>query len=194
MAAEDTIVVKEAYYVYRITFGNKITAPKTDINKLILSQGEPVGTKDTESDSGLRCRTGLGDDVKGDILTLDDIHHVCKICCADGITAEKDDGALSYLLGCYVSERMIEELDNCSCSEVRSADTDNNQYIGISPDLLSGLSDTRELFLIVVGGKVEPAEEIISGAVLLVEHVMSNLYLRFHSLDCFFTADERKYV
>ena len=50
MAAEDTIVVKEAYYVYRITFGNKITAPKTDINKLILSQGEPVGTKDTESD------------------------------------------------------------------------------------------------------------------------------------------------
>ena len=47
MATEDTIISKEAYYVYRITFANKITAPKTDLDELMLDQGVQMTVKDT---------------------------------------------------------------------------------------------------------------------------------------------------
>ena len=62
---------------------------------------------------------------------------------------------------------MAKCFDRCSCAEIGSADTDHDQYIGIALDLLCCLLDTIELILVVIYGKVDPSEEIISLAGLL---------------------------
>ena len=85
---------------------------------------------------------------------------------------------------------MTEHLDNCTCSEVGTADTDNNKNFRIALDLLCCLLDPCKLVLIIVDGKIDPSKEIISCSLLGNKKLLRVFRDLFHVLN-FMIRDKR---
>ena len=54
---------------------------------------------------------------------------------------------------------MSQEFDRSSRSQIRSADTDHEENIGILSDLLCRFFDACEFFFVIVNRKVNPSKE-----------------------------------
>ena len=123
-----------------------------------------------ESQSRLGGCTGLGDDVYGKVLAVNEGNHLAEICRADGVADEVDLGGVLFQT---VVQRGPDSLDNCSCAEVGTADADNDEHLAVSLYLCGSLLDACEFFLVIVNGQIQPAEEVVSGAVSVYQLLMS---------------------
>ena len=58
----------------------------------------------------------------------------------------------------------LEKLDHGAGAQIRAADADDHQRLGVAADLLRGGLNAGKLLLVIVHGEVDPAEKIVSGA------------------------------
>ncbi len=118
--------------------------------------------EDTESDRRLGGRTGLGDDVDGEISSLDHVHQMGQIGAAHIAAAEIDLRRFADLGADNIVEAVLQEFDRGSCAEIGSADADDDQDIGLLSDLLRRFLDAGKLFLVIIDRKSSPANVIIA--------------------------------
>ena len=88
---------------------------------------------------------------------------------------------------------MGKEFDRRASAQVGSADPDNNKNIGVLANFGGCFADARKFIFIELGRKIEPAEKVVPGAVLLVQHIVCLLHLRFKSLNLF-VRNKRKNI
>ena len=70
---------------------------------------------------------------------------------------------------------MVQALDGLHYStgtQIRTADTSDEQHIGIRTDLLCGLFDAGELFLVISNRQVKPTQEVIAETSLGLQLLM----------------------
>ena len=60
----------------------------------------------------------------------------------------------------------LDGLDHSACAQIRTADTGDEQHIGIRADLLRSLLDAGKLFLVISNRQVQPTQKVIAGTSL----------------------------
>ena len=78
---------------------------------------------------------------------------------------------------------MIVAVHQLHCSagaKIAAADTDDHKSIVIPADAVSNCMDMCQLLIAVGNGQVDPAKEVITGAVAIDQHLMSCSHLFFH--------------
>ena len=110
-------------------------------------------------------------------LALGELDDVVQGGGRDRVAAEVDLRAVGGL----VVVQTLDSLYHSAGAEVRSADADNYKYLGILLYLLCDGLYSGELFLVIVDGKVDPAEERIACARAVMKLFMSGGYLRLNS-------------
>ncbi|MNN78500.1 hypothetical protein D3C81_1950590 [compost metagenome] len=91
------------------------------------------------------------------------------VCRADVVAGKIYFRCLALIFGKVIVEGMRKCLDGSACPQIRTADTDNNQHIGITLDLLGCLLNTGELFLVVCIREIDPAQEIRAYSSLVMQ-------------------------
>ena len=81
---------------------------------------------------------------------------------------------------------MTQEIDGCTCSQIRAADTKNEQNIRITLDLGCCLLNSRKLLLVVVDRKIYPSKKIVSGTRSGNQKFLRRKYLTLNILNFFF--------
>ena len=76
----------------------------------------------------------------------------------------------------------LDGLDHSAGTQIAAADAGNHQHLGVLTDLLGSFLDADKLFLVVIAGQVHPAQEIIAGAILGFQLVVSRFHLRINGL------------
>ena len=84
------------------------------------------------------------------------------------------------MLGKKVIVRRFYKFQHGARAEVRAADADDNQNIGIVADTLRSRLDTGELLLIILCGQRHPAEKIIPRAGAVVQLLLRRLHFGSH--------------
>ena len=135
-----------------------------------------------EGDGRLCGRSGLGDDIYGEISVADHVDEPLQIGAADAVSCIVDLRCLADLFGYIVVEAVAQELDGSSCSQVGAADTDDDQYLGVALNLLCRLLDTRELFFIVIYREIYPANIVVAGSCSAHQDVLGVSYDLFHGV------------
>ena len=138
-----------------------------------------------EGDCRLGSGTGLGDHIDGEISVAHYIHQVLQIGRADGITAEIDLGSLSLILGKAVVEAVAQKLDGSSGTKIRTSDTNHKQNLGIALNLLRCSLNSGKLFFVVIDGKIDPSQEIISRTALGYKYLLCIQSKLLHISDLF---------
>ena len=138
-----------------------------------------------ERERGLGGGAGLGDDVDREALALRQLDDVVQGRGADGVAAEINLQAVVSL----IVVQALDGLDHSACAQIRTADTGDEQHIGIRADLLRSLLDAGKLFLVISNRQVQPAQKIIAGTRFGFQLIVGQLDLR---IDCliFFRTDE----
>ena len=131
-----------------------------------------------ESNRGFGRRAGLGDNVDGEVTVADNLHHVIDIGRRNVVAHEVDfrDALFTHA----VVHLPLAELNGRARAEVRAADADDNQHIAVALNFLRRLLDAGKLFLVVIHGKVEPAEEITARALAGQQFVIDCIQQGFH--------------
>ena len=124
--------------------------------------------QDAESQRGLGSRTGLGDDIDGETLALGELDDVVQGGGRDRVAAEVDLRAV----GSLVVVQALDGLHYSTGTQIRTADTSDEQHIGIRTDLLCGLFDAGELFLVISNRQVKPTQEVIAETSLGLQLLM----------------------
>ena len=122
--------------------------------------------EDAESNSGLGGGAGLGDDVDGEVTVADDLEQAVHIGGADVVACEVDLNA-AVALGELVVEGAADKFQAGAGAQIRTADTDGDQNLGLRLNLLSSSLDALELAGSKLGGgsvQVQPAQEVAAGA------------------------------
>ena len=132
----------------------------------------------TECQRRFCCRTRLGDDVYGDILALADREYLVQISRID-VVADIVDIRCIFLQ--VVVERRFQKLDGSTGTQIRTADTDDDQDIRIALDLLGSSLNPCEFFLVIIGGQGEPAQEVRTESGLAVQHLCCRFHLMLDS-------------
>ena len=130
--------------------------------------------EEAERDRRLGGRAGLGDDVHGEVHILDEVVDLLRRGGGKAVAHEVDVGRVLFL---EVVVRGAETLDHAACTEIRAADADDDQRLGIALDLLRRLFDAGELVLIVRLGQLDPADEIVALAAAVLQPVRRLLQL-----------------
>ena len=128
----------------------------------------------TECQRRLCGGAGLGNDVDREVSALADGDHFIQIGGVDVVAHIVD--VRSVLLQIVV-ERRLQEFDGSTSAQIRTANTDYNQYLRILLDLLGCCLDPCELFLVIVRRQSQPAEKIRAETALFVQHLCRCLYL-----------------
>ena len=76
----------------------------------------------------------------------------------------------------------LHSLDDGAGTQIAAADTGDDQNLGVLTDLLGGLFDAGELFLVVIAGQIHPAQEVIAGAILGFQLFVGGFHLRVDGL------------
>jgi len=134
--------------------------------------------QNTERQAGLGGGTGLGDDIDGELLALAQSNDIIQVAGADAVAAEVDLGAILQL----VVVQALDGLDHSAGAQIAAADAGNHQHLRVLTDLLGSFLDACKLFLVVIAGQVHPAQEIIAGAILGFQLVVSRFHLRINGL------------
>ena len=119
-----------------------------------------------ERERGLGGGAGLGDDVDREALALRQLDDVVQGRGADGVAAEINLQAVVSL----IVVQALDGLDHSACAQIRTADTGDEQHIGIRADLLRSLLDAGKLFLVISNRQVQPAQKIIAGTRFGFQH------------------------
>ena len=130
--------------------------------------------EDTESDSGFCCCTGFGDYVYGEISVTQNCQNIIQICRADVVTHEINVGSIFFQ---FIVIRCFDKVQSCSCAQIRTADTDNDQHFAVGSDLFSSHFDTRKFIFIVCFRQVYPAYEIIAFTCFIVQILVAAFYI-----------------
>ena len=131
-----------------------------------------------EGQRGLGGGAGLGDDVDGELLALAQSDDIVQVGGADAVAAEVDLQAVLDL----VVVQALHSLDDGAGTQIAAADTGDDQNLGVLTDLLGGLFDAGELFLVVIAGQIHPAQEVIAGAILGFQLLVGGFHLRVDGL------------
>lgn len=105
----------------------------------------------TECQSRLCGRAGLGNDVDRKISALADRDHFVQV---GGVNVVAHIVDVRRVLLQVVVERGLQEFDRRTGTQIRTADTDHDQYLGILLDLLGSRLNSCEFFLVIVGRSV----------------------------------------
>lgn len=89
-------------------------------------------TEYTESDSGLGCRTGFGNDVYANVAVLADVKDILKMRGADVLTDEINVGCVLLFVVVIVA---VDKFDRRTCAEIRTADTNDDENVTKVTDL-----------------------------------------------------------
>ena len=76
----------------------------------------------------------------------------------------------------------LDGLDHSAGTQIAAADAGDHQHLRVLTDLLGSFLDAGKLFLVVIAGQVHPAQEIIAGAILGFQLVVSRFHLRIDGL------------
>ena len=131
-----------------------------------------------EGNRGFSRRAGLGDDVDGEVTVADNLHHVIDIGRRNVVAHKVDFG--DALFTHAVVHLPLAELNGRTRAEVRAADADDHQHVAVALNFLRRLLDAGKLFLVVIHGKVEPAEEITARALAGQQFVIDCIQQGFH--------------
>ena len=104
---------------------------------------------------------------------------------ANAVANEVNLRCFSFFFRKIIVKTMGQELDRRSCAQIRTADTDYQQDIGILLNLLRSFFDASELFLIIVHRKVDPSKKIIARAGLFYQRLSCRLHARLDTGDLF---------
>ena len=125
-----------------------------------------------ECDGRLSGSTGLGDHINREISVSYHIHQVLQISRTDGVTTEINLRSLTDALIYNIIETMSQKFDSCSRSQIGTADTDHQQYLRITLDLLGCFLHSGKLFLVILYRKIDPSQEIITRTALRYQHFL----------------------
>ena len=66
----------------------------------------------------------------------------------------------------------LDQLNGSARAEVRAADADDDEHVGIRTDALRGAADALQLLRLLKRGQLQPAEEIIAGTAALGQRLV----------------------
>ncbi|MNI28163.1 hypothetical protein D3C73_819290 [compost metagenome] len=150
--------------------------------------------EDTEGDSRFSCCTGFGDYVHGEVFAFHQIKQVRDICRADVVAGKINFWSLAAFFGKVIVEGMGQRLDSCACAQIRSADTNYDQYIGIALDLLGRLLNTGELFLVICGREIDPAQEIGACSCLVMQLLVGQFHRSCKIIDFMLVKEGKSFA
>ena len=130
--------------------------------------------EDPEGDGGLGGGAGLGDHVDGDVLPLADLHQLLQGGGADAVPGEVDGrGVLAQVVVLF----RLQKLNGSPGPQIRPADADDHEHVGIALDLLGRGLDPGELLLVIVLGQGGPPQEIAARALSGLEQLVGGAHL-----------------
>ena len=122
---------------------------------------------------------GFGNDIEGDPFALAQRQDLIQVA-AGKIAPGKIDGGAILTQG--IIEGAAQQLDGAAGAQVAAADADDNQHIGILPDLFGRRVDARQLLFIVVPRQGQPAVEITARAGVLPQLRRGRRHLGGHAV------------
>ena len=143
----------------------------------------------TERNGRLRGGAGLGDHVDRHITAFADFQQLGQSRGADAVAGEVNVGRI-LLEGIVIGR--LQEFNRSAGTEVRPADADHDEYIGIRLDLFCRRLDAGKFFLIIISGKRNPTDKIISQTGTAVQCFMRRANLRGNRLEFIFADKARK--
>ena len=57
-----------------------------------------------------------------------------------------------------------EKLDRCAGSQIRAADADDHEHVGVLFDFFGSRLYAGEFLFVIIGGKIKPADEVVAEA------------------------------
>ena len=66
----------------------------------------------------------------------------------------------------------LDQLNGSARAEVRAADADDDEHVGIRADALCGAADALQLLRLLKRGQLQPAEKIIAGTAALGQRLV----------------------
>ena len=119
-------------------------------------------------DGRLRRGAGLRDDVDGEILALEQLAQLLPRAGGQVIACEEDlrVGILQIVV------LALDQLNGSARAEVRAADADDDEHVGIRTDALRGAADALQLLRLLKRGQLQPAEKIIAGTAALGQRLV----------------------
>ena len=117
---------------------------------------------------GLRRGAGLRDDVDGEILALEQLAQLLPRAGGQVVACEEDlrVGILQIVV------LALDQLNGSARAEVRAADADDDEHVGIRTDALCGAADALQLLRLLKRGQLQPAEKIIAGTAALGQRLV----------------------
>ena len=122
--------------------------------------------EEAEGDGGLGGRAGLGNDVDGEVIVADELHHLAQRGGGQTVADEVDVGGVLFL---QVVVGRAQTLDHAARAEVAAADADDDKGLGVALDLFRGGENARIFRAVVLRGQADPADEIVALAAAVEE-------------------------
>ena len=186
VAAADVVGHHEALVALRcgqrlqgalLAVGGGVDAPRGSLGAVLFLQ-QPA--EKAESHRRLRGGAGLGDDVHGEILPLQQFLHLRQLVVVQPVAHEVDIGRV-FLFQIII--RRAEALDDAPCPQIRAADADDHQRLRIALDLFGRRLNAPELLAVILLWQMYPAGEVTAGAgaaqQLLVRQTQTGRQRRF---------------
>lgn len=122
--------------------------------------------EEAEGDGGLGGRAGLGNDVDGEVIVADELHHLAQRGGGQTVADEVDVGGVLFL---QVVVGRAQTLDHAARAEVAAADADDDKGLGVALNLFRGGENARIFRAVVLRGQADPADEIVALAAAVEE-------------------------